>query len=141
PMIVQAFAPPAGPESAPAEPASEPQMPDPTPSRPALAGVRKRFSGARPRSVVWIPRVVGVAAALAASVAIAEGLPSLLFTSIPSNANASNRPPVDVPVVPRLGFASVVPAPPAVPSRETPSNAEAAKQTADIAKALKDAAA
>jgi hypothetical protein len=141
PTIVQAFASPALSESAPAEPASDPQLSDPPPFAPDLAGFRKRFSGARPRSAVWIPRVVGVAAALVASVAIAEGLPSLLFSSIPSNANASNRPPVDVLVVPRLGFASVVPAPPAVPPRETPSNAEAAKQTADIAKALKDAAA
>lgn len=141
PTIVQAFASPASAESAPAEPASDPQLSDPPPFAPDLAEIRKRFSGTRPRSVVWIPRLVGVAAALVASVAIAEGLPSLLFSSIPSNANASNRPPVNVPVVPRLGFASVVPAPPAVPPRETPSNAEAAKQTADIAKALKDAAA
>ena len=84
--------------------------------------------------------MVGVTAALVASVAIAEGLPSLLFSSIPSNANASNRPPVDVLVVPRLGFASVVPAPPAVPPRETPSKAETAKQTVGIVKALKEAA-
>ena len=139
PMIVQAFASPALAESAPAEPPS--QISDPPPSAPELAEFRKRFSGTHPRSVVWIPRVVGVAAALVASVAIAEGLPSLLFSSIPSNANASNRPPVDAPVVPRLGFASVVPAPPAVPPRGTPSNVEAAKQTAEIAKPLQDAAA
>src|SRR5258708_1062169 len=141
PMIVQAFAPPALSESAPAEPASDPQIPDPPPSTPDLAEFRKRFSGARSRSAVWIPRVVGVAAALVASVAIAEGLPSLLFSSIPSNANASNRPPADALVVPRLGFASVVPAPPAVPPSEAPNKAAAAKQTADIAKALKQSAA
>src|SRR5882672_4879911 len=68
PMIVQAFAPPALSESAPAEPTSDPPIPDPAPSTPDLADFRKRFSGARSRSAVWIPRVVGVAAALVASV-------------------------------------------------------------------------
>ena len=122
-------------------PPSDTPAPDVTTFMPEIAEIRKKFGAARPQSVVWMPRLVGVAAALVASIAIAEGLPSLLFSSIPSSANASNRPPAETLVVRRLGFASVVPAPPAATPKETPSKAETAKQTADIAKALKGAAA
>jgi type II secretory pathway predicted ATPase ExeA len=105
----------------------------------SVAEARKKFGAARPRSAVWIPRLVGVTTALAASIAIAEGLPSRLFNSIPGSANIFNGPPGEARAVPRLGFVSFVPRPPAVPPRDASNKAETAKQTADIAKALKEA--
>src|SRR6266567_1429939 len=139
PTPVQAFAPPALAESAPATPPSDPEELDQPPFMRDIAEVRKKFGAARSRSAIWIPRLVGISAALVASVAIAEGLPSRLFSSIPSSANALNRPPAETQAVPRLGFASFVPRPPAEPPKKAPPKAETAKQTADIAKALKQA--
>jgi type II secretory pathway predicted ATPase ExeA len=120
------------------EPASEPELES---FGSVAAETRKKFGVARSQSAAWIPRLVGISAALVASVAIAEGLPSRLFSSIPTSANALNGPPAGTQAVPRLGFASFVPRPPATPPASAPNKAEAAKQTADIAKALKDAAA
>ena len=119
------------------EPAPEPELES---FVSVAAETRKKFGVARSQSAAWIPRLVGIGAALAASVAIAEGLPSRLFNSIPNSANALNNPPAGTQAVPRLGFASFVPKPPAAPPASAPNKAETAKQTADIAKALKDAA-
>ena len=144
PAPAQAFAAPAVAlpalaESAPATPPSEPEELDQPPFMRDIAEVRKKFGAARSQSAIWIPRLVGISAALVASVAIAEGLPSRLFSSIPSSANALNRPPAETQAVPRLGFASFVPRPPAEPPKKAPPKAETSKQTADIAKALKQA--
>ncbi|HYK78841.1 MAG TPA: hypothetical protein VEU95_04395 [Micropepsaceae bacterium] len=119
------------------EPASEPEVES---FVSIAAETRKKFGVARSPFAAWIPRLVGISAALAASVAIAEGLPSRLFSSIPSSASTLNNPPAEAKAVPRLGFASFVPRSPAAAPASVPNQAETAKQTADIAKALKDAA-
>src|SRR6267154_461892 len=148
PAPVQAFAapafaaPPALAELAMATPPppSDPEELDEPPFMADIAEVRKKFGPARSQSAPWIPRLVGISAALVASVAIAEGLPSRLFSSLPSGANALSSPPAETQAVPRLGFASFVPRPPAEPPKEAPPKAQNSKQTAEIAKTLKDAA-
>jgi hypothetical protein len=119
------------------EPASEPEVES---FVSIAAETRKKFGVAHSPFAAWIPRLVGISAALAASVAIAEGLPSRLFSSIPSSASTLNNSPAEAKAVPRLGFASFVPRSPAAAPASVPNQAETAKQTADIAKALKDAA-
>ena len=113
------------------EPAREPES-----FGSVASEARRKFGAARSQSATWIPRLVGIGAALAASVAIAEGLPSRLFSSIPNSTNASNNAPAAAQAIPRLGFASFVPRAPAEPPKNVPKKADTAKQTADIAKAL-----